>query len=339
MNKALEKIAFLPFGLLIDQWRWKVFAGEVTPAEYNKAWWDLKLKYQGVAPPSRPRRRVLRPGAKYHVPDNTPYTRYFLADILQFQFHRALYAGRRLHAAAQPLLDLREQGGRRAAERDAVDGSARVPGRKRSRRSPVRSRWMQPRSSTTSRRCPKWLDEQLAGTAGRLVSGTGIPTGQFKSRSPLEAPLECFAASWYSRATNSAYVRSEASICAASALLWYACTASSARGTGRCPRARRSPGNRSRNADSASAPCMAGSTSLKASTTLLIASRSFMRLAKIARRASSSPIAVRSSSTVAMTSTFAPAESGSSGRSRDSPGINRSSRSAALGSPWVTSLR
>jgi peptidyl-dipeptidase A len=90
MNKALEKIAFLPFGLLIDQWRWKVFAGEINPADYNKAWWDLKLKYQGVAPPSTRGEEFFDPGAKYHVPDNTPYTRYFLADILQFQFHRAL---------------------------------------------------------------------------------------------------------------------------------------------------------------------------------------------------------------------------------------------------------
>ncbi len=90
MNKALEKIAFLPFGLLIDQWRWKVFSGEITPAQYNKAWWDLKLKYQGVAPSSQRGEEFFDPGAKYHVPDNTPYTRYFLADILQFQFHRAL---------------------------------------------------------------------------------------------------------------------------------------------------------------------------------------------------------------------------------------------------------
>jgi peptidyl-dipeptidase A len=90
MNKALEKIGFLPFGLLIDQWRWKVFSGEITPAEYNKAWWDLKLKYQGVAPPSARGEEFFDPGAKYHVPDNTPYTRYFLADILQFQFHRGL---------------------------------------------------------------------------------------------------------------------------------------------------------------------------------------------------------------------------------------------------------
>ncbi|HEV8210033.1 MAG TPA: M2 family metallopeptidase [Vicinamibacterales bacterium] len=90
MNKALEKISFLPFGLLIDQWRWKVFAGEITPADYNKAWWDLKLKYQGVAPPSSRGEEFFDPGAKYHVPDNTPYTRYFLAAILQFQFHRAL---------------------------------------------------------------------------------------------------------------------------------------------------------------------------------------------------------------------------------------------------------
>jgi peptidyl-dipeptidase A len=90
MGRALEKVAFLPFGLLIDQWRWKVFSGEVTPANYNKAWWDLRLKYQGVAPSSPRGEDFFDPGAKYHVPDNTPYTRYFLAHILQFQFHRAL---------------------------------------------------------------------------------------------------------------------------------------------------------------------------------------------------------------------------------------------------------
>jgi peptidyl-dipeptidase A len=90
LTRALDKIAFLPFGLLIDQWRWKVFAGEITPDQYNKAWWDLRLKYQGIAPPSARGEEFFDPGAKYHVPDNTPYTRYFLADILQFQFHRAL---------------------------------------------------------------------------------------------------------------------------------------------------------------------------------------------------------------------------------------------------------
>ncbi|MBI3493539.1 MAG: M2 family metallopeptidase [Acidobacteria bacterium] len=90
MTRALEKISFLPFGLLIDQWRWKVFSGEVLATGYNKAWWDLRLKYQGIAPPAPRGEEFFDPGAKYHVPDNTPYTRYFLADILQFQFHRAL---------------------------------------------------------------------------------------------------------------------------------------------------------------------------------------------------------------------------------------------------------
>jgi len=90
LHKALEKIAFLPFGLLIDQWRWKVFSGEVKPEDYNKAWWDLRLKYQGVAPVTPRGEDFFDPGAKYHVPGNVPYTRYFLADILQFQFHRAL---------------------------------------------------------------------------------------------------------------------------------------------------------------------------------------------------------------------------------------------------------
>jgi peptidyl-dipeptidase A len=90
MSRALEKVAFLPFGLLIDQWRWKVFSGEVKPENYNKAWWDLRLKYQGVAPVTPRGEEFFDPGAKYHVPGNVPYTRYFLADILQFQFHREL---------------------------------------------------------------------------------------------------------------------------------------------------------------------------------------------------------------------------------------------------------
>jgi len=90
MARALEKIAFLPFGLLIDRWRWDVFAGVTTPDKYNEAWWALRLKYQGVAPGVERSEADFDPGAKYHIPANVPYTRYFLAAILQFQFHRAL---------------------------------------------------------------------------------------------------------------------------------------------------------------------------------------------------------------------------------------------------------
>jgi peptidyl-dipeptidase A len=92
MRQALEKIAFLPFGLLVDQWRWKVFAGEVGPEGYNELWWQLREQYQGVAAPNARPADAFDPGAKYHVPGNVPYTRYFLAHILQFQFHRALCA-------------------------------------------------------------------------------------------------------------------------------------------------------------------------------------------------------------------------------------------------------
>jgi peptidyl-dipeptidase A len=90
MQQALEKIAFLPFGLMVDQWRWRVFAGEVGPEGYNDLWWSLREQYQGVAAPGQRPADAFDPGAKYHVPGNTPYTRYFLAHILQFQFHRAL---------------------------------------------------------------------------------------------------------------------------------------------------------------------------------------------------------------------------------------------------------
>jgi peptidyl-dipeptidase A len=90
MKMALEKIAFLPFGKLIDEWRWKVFSGEVTPENYNAAWWALREKYQGVAAPVARTEADFDPGAKYHIPGNTPYTRYFLSFIIQFQFQKAL---------------------------------------------------------------------------------------------------------------------------------------------------------------------------------------------------------------------------------------------------------
>jgi len=93
MQMALQKLAFLPFGYLIDQWRWGVFDESITRAEYNSKWWDLRCKYQGVSPPvARSTSIDFDPGAKYHVPANTPYIRYFVSHILQFQFHQALCA-------------------------------------------------------------------------------------------------------------------------------------------------------------------------------------------------------------------------------------------------------
>jgi peptidyl-dipeptidase A len=90
MGQALDKVAFLPFGVMIDQWRWQVFSGKIQPSGYNQAWWDLREKYQGVRPPVARTEKDFDPGAKYHVPGNTPYTRYFLAHILQYQFHEGL---------------------------------------------------------------------------------------------------------------------------------------------------------------------------------------------------------------------------------------------------------
>ena len=90
LRQALDKVAFLPFGLVIDKWRWQVFSGETKPDEYNQAWWDLRLKYQGVVPPVARTEADFDPGAKFHVPANVPYMRYFLADIYEFQFYRAM---------------------------------------------------------------------------------------------------------------------------------------------------------------------------------------------------------------------------------------------------------
>ena len=89
LRQAMDKVAFLPFGLLIDKWRWGVFEGTIKPDLYNKAWTDLRLQYQGIVPPAERPETAFDPGAKYHVPATTPYMRYFLARILQFQFYKA----------------------------------------------------------------------------------------------------------------------------------------------------------------------------------------------------------------------------------------------------------
>ncbi|MFZ4605708.1 MAG: M2 family metallopeptidase [Caulobacter sp.] len=89
LKMALDKIAFMPFGLMVDRWRWEVFSGELTPATYNTGWWKLRTQYQGITPPGPRPTDAFDPGAKYHVPANVPYTRYFLAHVYQFQFQRA----------------------------------------------------------------------------------------------------------------------------------------------------------------------------------------------------------------------------------------------------------
>jgi peptidyl-dipeptidase A len=122
MKVALEKVAFLPFGLLIDRWRWDVFSGKTPPEHYNEAWWALRAKYQGVAPPVPRSESDFDPGAKFHVASSTPYMRYFLARIYQFQFHKALCAasGSALPAlAARPPID-------RCSIHDSKDAGAKL---------------------------------------------------------------------------------------------------------------------------------------------------------------------------------------------------------------------
>lgn len=89
LRQAMDKVAFLPFGLLVDKWRWGVFSGDIAPDDYTAAWHGLKLQYQGITPPVERPADAFDPGAKYHIPGNTPYSRYFLARILQFQFYKA----------------------------------------------------------------------------------------------------------------------------------------------------------------------------------------------------------------------------------------------------------
>ena len=151
LKMALERVAFLPFGLLVDQWRWGVFSGKIKPENYNQAWWDLVKKYQGLKPPVARSEADFDPGAKYHIPGNTPYARYFLAHIYQFQFYRALC---KQHGHTGPLHRCSYYGdkaaGKRLGDMMALARAGSGPTPSRPRRGS--GRWTRLRSSSTSRR-------------------------------------------------------------------------------------------------------------------------------------------------------------------------------------------
>ncbi|XP_006897856.1 PREDICTED: angiotensin-converting enzyme-like isoform X2 [Elephantulus edwardii] len=90
MQMALDKITFIPFSYLVDEWRWRVFDGSITKENYNQEWWSLRLKYQGLCPPVPRSQDDFDPGAKFHIPSSVPYIRYFISFVIQFQFHEAL---------------------------------------------------------------------------------------------------------------------------------------------------------------------------------------------------------------------------------------------------------
>ena len=188
LGRALEKVAFLPFGLLVDQWRWKVFSGEIKPADYNTSWWDLRRKYQGVAPPVARSEADFDPGAKYHIPANVPYTRYFLATILQFQFHRAL---------------CREIGYTGPLHRCSIYGNKAAGAKLAKMLAMGQSRpWPEALEALTGERhmdasamldyfapLKKWLDEQNAGHTVRLELAPGFRN----DHSPASQPLRGFS--------------------------------------------------------------------------------------------------------------------------------------------------
>ena len=162
LQQALDKVAFLPFGVVIDQWRWKLFSGEITPQNANAEWWKLRAKYQGVAAPVERTEADFDPGAKYHVPANVPYTRYFLAHIMQYQFHRALCEA----AGQQPPLNRASIYGSEAAGQKLQDMLAM--GLSRPWPEAMQALTGQPKMDATAildyfAPLQKWLDEQNAG--------------------------------------------------------------------------------------------------------------------------------------------------------------------------------
>ena len=195
LQQALDKVAFLPFGLLIDQWRWKVFSGEIKPADYNKAWWDLRREVPGRrARRSRAARRTSIRARSTTCRRTCPYTRYFLARHPAVPVPPRALPGGRPQGAAAPLLDLRQQGGGRAAAARCWRWARAGRGPRRSRRSPARAdgrhrdRRLLRAAEDVARRAEPWPPGRLVTV---LISSSlpwrrpgAAPQGSWERRSP-----------------------------------------------------------------------------------------------------------------------------------------------------------
>ncbi|CRK96558.1 CLUMA_CG009925, isoform A [Clunio marinus] len=87
---AMDKVVFLPYALALEQWRFDVFSKKVHKEQFNCHYWLLREKYGGIKPPVLRSELDFDPGAKYHVPANVPYMKYFFSTVFQFQLHRAM---------------------------------------------------------------------------------------------------------------------------------------------------------------------------------------------------------------------------------------------------------
>ena len=163
LRQAMDKVAFLPFGLLVDKWRWGVFSGAIKPDGYQAAWDALRLQYQGIMPPVARDETRFDPGAKYHIPANTPYTRYFLARLLQFQFYKAACEQAGWKGPLHRCSFYGNKAGRREAQTRCWRWASRSRGPTRWRRSPAAARCRAQAMVEYFAPLKTWLDEQNKG--------------------------------------------------------------------------------------------------------------------------------------------------------------------------------
>ena len=89
LKEALSYVVFLPFAAgVMSEFENSLYAENLPKSEYNKKWWELAKKYQGMVPPTERGEEFCDAASKTHINnDAAQYYDYAISYILLFQFH------------------------------------------------------------------------------------------------------------------------------------------------------------------------------------------------------------------------------------------------------------
>lgn len=89
LNEALDYIPFIPWSAgVMTEFEYELYSKNLPEDQFNKMWWELVKKYQGIISPNERGEMYCDAATKTHINDDAgQYYDYAIANVLLFQFH------------------------------------------------------------------------------------------------------------------------------------------------------------------------------------------------------------------------------------------------------------
>ena len=90
LKEALEYVVHIPWGSgTMTEFEYNLYAKNLSPAQYNKLWWELAKRFQGIEPAFPRGEKFCDAATKTHINDDpAQYYDYSMSNVLLFQFHQ-----------------------------------------------------------------------------------------------------------------------------------------------------------------------------------------------------------------------------------------------------------